>query len=591
LARHPGVTVSDRDQLETIQLELRETEGCTAIVYVQTCAAEKRRRRKQGKLVDPPKRIFINAEVCEGCGDCGVQSNCLSIVPKETPLGRKRAIDQSACNKDYSCVKGFCPSFVSVHGGQLRKHQPVSPGSSWPQAVEPDRVEADGPFNILITGIGGTGILTVGSVLGMAAHIEEKGVSVLNQTGLAQKFGAVTAHVRVAANQAAIHAMRIPAGEAQLLLGADLVVSSGDDALSKLNAEHSWVVVNNYLSPTAEFTHNPDAVFPLEEMEQAISDEIQHGRGRFVDATTIATRLLGDAIFANFFLLGVAYQQGLVPIGSGAIDAAIGLNGVAVATNQQAFLWGRRYVMDPLAVLREADIGEPERTAPQDASVDELIAARRDLLIDYQNRAYAERYLRLVERVRRREGELQPQLTDAALPLTRAVAESYFKLLAYKDEYEVARLFSNGSFEASVAARFEGDYKLRFHLAPPLLAKRDPNSGKPMKREFGSWMLGLFRLLARCKGLRGSAFDIFGHTAERKQERALITEYETDVDSILAQVSLQNLEIAVELANLPLQMRGFGHVKQANIERLQQRRERLQRGLSGRDLAVELFSP
>ena len=590
-SRQAGVTVSHRDRLESIQLELRETEGCTAIVYAQTCAAEKRRRRKQGMLEDPPKRIFINDAVCEGCGDCGVQSNCLSILPKETPLGRKRAIDQSACNKDYSCVKGFCPSFVSVHGGQLRKHQPDSRDGDWPDPVEPRRVGVDDPFNILITGIGGTGILTIGAVLGMAAHIEEKGTSVLNQTGLAQKFGAVTAHVRIAANQAAIHAMRIPAGEAQLMLGADLVVSSGDDALSKLNAEHSWVVVNNHLSPTAEFTGNPDAVFPVQEMEQAIAGEIQAGRGRFVDATAIATRLMGDAIFANFMLLGIAYQQGLVPIGAAAIHAAIELNGVAVAQNQQAFLWGRRYVADPLAVMREAGVGEPAAASQQDASLEELIAARRALLIDYQDRAYAERYLHLVERVRQREGELQPQLAGAALPLSRAVAEAYYRLLAYKDEYEVARLYSNGDFERSLAEQFEGEYKIRFHLAPPLLAKRDPVSGKPLKREFGGWMLGLFRLLARFRGLRGSAVDVFGYSAERRQERALISEYESDVDTILAQVSPENLDIAVELARLPLQMRGFGHVKQANIERVQQRRAQLRRRLCGRDLAVELFSP
>ncbi len=591
LDRHAGVTVAHRDRFESIQLELRDTEGCSAIIYAQTCAAEKRRRRKKGILEDPPRRIFINDAVCEGCGDCGIQSNCLSIVPKETPLGRKRAIDQSACNKDYSCVRGFCPSFVSVHGGQLRKHKPVDRGSDWPEPPEPRRVEAEGPFNILITGIGGMGILTVGAVLGMAAHIEHKGVSVLNQTGLAQKFGAVTGHVRVAAAQADIHAMRIPAGEAQLLLGADLVVSSGDDALSKLNREHSHAVVNNYLSPTAEFTRNPDAEFPIAEMEQAIAGEIEPGRGNFVDATTIATNLLGDAIFANFFLLGVAYQLGLIPIGAAAIDEAIELNGVAVDNNRRAFLWGRRYADDPAAVRREAQVDESRGEADAEPSVDELIETRRKHLIDYQDEALAERYLRLLQRVRQREGELQPLLADAALPLTRAVAKAYYKLLAYKDEYEVARLYSNGDFEKSLAERFEGDYRLRFHLAPPLLARRDPVSGAPLKREFGGWMLGLMRLLARCKGLRGSAFDPFAYSAERRQERALIEEYEQDIDELLEEVSQDKLETAVEIASLPLSMRGFGHVKQANIEQVRQRRERLRRLLSGRDLAVEMFSP
>ena len=591
LAKFDGVSIAHRNQLGAIQLELRDTEGCTAIIYAQTCAAEKRRRRKKGILDDPPKRIFINDAVCEGCGDCGVQSNCLSIVPRQTPFGRKRAIDQSACNKDYSCVRGFCPSFVSVHGGQLRKHQALSHSNVWAQPVEPQRIEVDGPFNILITGIGGTGILTVGSILGMAAHIEDKGVSVLNQTGLAQKFGAVTGHVRISAKQADIHAMRISAGEAHLLLGADLAVSAGDDALSKLNHEHSYAVINHTLSSTAEFTRNPDAEFPLDDMEQTIAGEVEAGRSCFVDATTIAGRLLGDAIFANFFLLGVAYQQGLIPISAGAIAEAIELNGVAVELNHQAFLWGRRYQQDAARVCCEAGLEENQGTAFESESLDELIARCRTNLIDYQDQAYADRYMRLVKRVRQFEGELRPLLADAELPLTAAVAQSYHKLLAYKDEYEVARLYSNGDFAKSLATQFEGDYRLRFHLAPPLLAKRDPISGKPLKREFGGWMLGLLGLLARFKGLRGTPLDIFGHTAERNLERGLITQYEQDVGVILGQVTPQNLAIAVEMASLPLKMRGFGHVKLANIEQAKRRGEILARQLSGRDLAVELFTP
>jgi len=590
LARYDGVTLSHRDQLEAIQLELRDTEGCSALIYAQTCAAEKRRRRRQGILADPPKRVFINDAVCEGCGDCGVQSNCLSIIPRETPLGRKRAIDQSACNKDYSCIRGFCPSFVTVHGGQLRKHQPLQQGLSWDDPDEPQRVTVEGPFNILITGIGGTGILTVGAVLGMAAHIEHKGVSVLNQTGLAQKFGAVTGHVRIADTQANIHAMRIPAGEAHLLLGADLVVSAGDDALSKLNREHSNAVVNHYLSPTAEFTRNPDAQFPLAEMQQAIDEETGNGRSHFVDATSIASNLLGDAIFANFFLLGVAYQRGLIPISAQAIDDAIALNGVAIEQNQQAFLWGRRYMLDAEAVLREAGIDQARDQQNAEETLDELIARRRDILIDYQDQAYAERYLRLLERVRQRESELQPGAAASELPLTRAAAQAYFKLLAYKDEYEVARLYSNGDFLKSVARQFEGDYRLRLHLAPPLLARRDPVSGKPLKREFGGWMLGLMRLLARGKRLRGSALDIFGYSEERRLERALIGQYEQDIDFILEKFQPHLLDSALEMASLPLKMRGFGHVKLANIEQARGRRELLKNRLSGRDLGVELFT-
>jgi indolepyruvate ferredoxin oxidoreductase len=425
----------------------------------------------------------------------------------------------------------------------------------------------------------------------MAAHIENKGVSVLNQTGLAQKFGAVTGHVRISARQVDINAMRIPAGEAHLLLGADLTVSASDDALAKLNHEHSYAVINHTLSSTAEFTHNPDAEFPLGEMEQTIAGEIKDGRSHFVDATTIASRLLGDAIFANFFLLGVAYQQGLIPIGATAIAEAIELNGVAVELNRQAFLWGRRYAEDAAGVCREAGIDQDQVADSDNESLDDLITRCQTNLIGYQDQAYADRYLRLVERVRQQENELQPQLTDAVLPLTTAVAQSYHKLLAYKDEYEVARLYSNGDFEKSLAAQFEGDYRLRFHLAPPLLAKRDRASGKPLKREFGGWILGLFGLLARFKGLRGGALDIFGYTAERKLERGLITQYEQDIDVILGQVTPQNLVCAVEMASLPLKMRGFGHVKLANIEQAKRRGELLSRQLSGRDLALELFTP
>ena len=590
-SKYDGVSISHRQQLDSIQRELRETEGCTALIYAQTCAAEKRRRRKKGVLEDPPKRVFINDAVCEGCGDCGVQSNCLSIIPKPTLLGRKRAIDQSACNKDYSCVRGFCPSFVTVHGGQLRKRQAMAETGGWSAPEEPRRVSIDGPFNILITGIGGTGILTVGSVMGMAAHIEQKGVSVLNQTGLAQKFGAVTGHVRVADDQHQIYSVRIPAGEAHLLLGADLVVSAADDALAKLNRKHSYAVINSHLSPTAEFTHDPDAVFPIEDMEQAIAGELETGHSHFIRATALANRLLGDAIYSNFLLLGAAYQKGLIPISADAIGEAIALNGVAIEQNQQAFLWGRRYVIDPTAVLEEAGLANAYKPAEPEATPDDVIAYRSAYLVDYQDQEYARRYQRLVERVRDAERQLDLPGDNDELRLTDAVARGYFSLLAYKDEYEVARLYSNGDFEQALAAQFEGDYRLHFHLAPPLLAKRDPHSGKPLKREFGGWVMPLFRFLARFKKLRGSVLDIFGYTAERKMERALIADYERDIEQILAELNPRNHAIAVEIASLPFDMRGFGHVKQANVENTKRRRDLLLSKLSGRDLAVELFNP
>ncbi len=578
-SHYDGISISPRNQLESIQCELRDTEGCTALIYAQTCAAEKRRRRKKGTIEDPVKRVFINAAVCEGCGDCGVQSNCLSIIPEETGLGRKRAIDQSACNKDYSCVRGFCPSFVTVHGGQLRKRQPTAETAHWTDPGEPERISVDGSFNILITGIGGTGILTVGSILGMAAHIEQKGTSVLNQTGLAQKLGAVTGHVRIAENQQQIHSVRIPAGEAHLLLGADLVVSASDDALAKLNRDHSHAVVNSHLSPTADFTHDGDAVFPIKDMEQAIAGEVESGHSHFVRATTLATRLLGDAIYANFFLLGVAYQRGLIPLGADAISTAIELNGVAIEPNHLAFLWGRRYVIDAIGVLAEAGLANEHEPSPS-GNLDEAIAYRCTYLTDYQDQAYTERYQRVVERVRQFEQELQPS-THTEMPLTMAVAHNYFRLLAYKDEYEIARLYSNGDFERALAEQFEGDYRLHFHLAPPLLAKRDPHSGKTMKREFGGWMLPLLRVLARFKNLRGSAIDIFGYTAERKTERDLITAYENDIEQLLDETSTANLDTAIEIASLPQQIRGFGHVKQACIEAVATRRELLLQKFSG----------
>ena len=588
-AKYAGISISHRDQLESIQRELRDTAGCSALIYAQTCAAEKRRRRKKGILVDPPKRVFINDAVCEGCGDCGVQSNCLSIIPRETELGRKRAIDQSACNKDFSCVKGFCPSFVTVHGGQLRKPRTTTQSSDWPALAEPRRLSIDGPFNILITGIGGTGILTVGSILGMAAHIEQKGTSVLNQTGLAQKFGAVTGHVRIADRQRQIHSVRIPAGEAHLLLGADLVVSAADDALAKLNREHSHAVINSHLSATADFTHDPNAVFPVSDMEAAIETELEPGHSHFVRATTLATRLLGDAIYANFLLLGVAYQRGLIPLQGESIISAVELNGVAIEANQQAFLWGRRYAVDAHAVLEEAGLANEYKPVQPEQTLDQVIEYRRKLLVDYQDQAYAERYLGLVDRVRRFEQELQPQAT--ILPLTAAVANSYFGLLAYKDEYEVARLYSSGEFEKTLSAQFEGDYRLRFHLAPPLLARRDPQTGKPVKREFGPWVLPLFRVLARLKGLRGSRLDVFGYSAERKMERELISEYEQDIDHLLAETSPNNYNSAISIAELPQQICGFGHVKQANIAKAAERHDQLMLQFSGTDTSLGIFKP
>jgi len=564
----PGLTVHHRDDLEAVQLELRGVRGTSVLLYDQTCAAEKRRRRKLGTYPDPAKRVFINDAVCEGCGDCGVQSNCLSVLPKETELGRKRMIDQSACNKDFSCVKGFCPSFVTIEGGGLRKRKADAAEASFAVLPEPPPLPLEVPWNTVVTGIGGTGVLTVSSILGMAAHLEGKGCTVLNLSGLAQKFGPVVSHVRIARRQEDIHAVRVAAGDADLLLGCDLVVTADEDPLAKVNIERSHAVVNAFESPTAAFTRDPDVVFPSAAMKAKIEEEVGAAKTHFIDATALATALLGDAIAGNLFLLGYAYQKGLVPVAARAISRAIELNGVAVAFNRQAFEWGRRAAVDRASVERIAHVDAAPKA---DRDIDALIAHRAQFLEDYQDARWADRYRALVARVRSAE----QSVGAADLPLTAAVAESYFKLMSYKDEYEVARLYTNGAFEAEIAEHFEGPYRLRFHLAPPLFAPRDPVNGHLRKLEFGGWMLGAFRVLARCKRLRGTRLDPFGYTAERRFERGLIGEYEATIGDLLERLTLGNRDIALEVARLPLSIRGFGHVKEAAAERAHARQRNL----------------
>jgi len=566
-----GLTIRHRDDLDAVQCELRDTEGCTVLIYAQTCAAEKRRRRKRGLMEDPDKRVFINPDVCEGCGDCSTQSNCLSVVPKETPLGRKRGIDQSACNKDYSCVKGFCPSFVTVHGGSLKSNKPANVSQPIWLLPEPDLPRLDEPYNVLVAGVGGTGVLTVSSVLGMAAHIEGLGASVLNQTGLAQKFGAVTGHVRVANSQEDLFSVRIPAGSAHVLLGADLAVSAGDEALAKLDSRFSSAVVNSHRSPTAEFTHNPDAPFHKRAMEQTLREEASEARAHFLEATELATRLLGDSIFANFLLLGAAYQRGLIPVGARAIEEAITLNRVAVEQNMQAFNWGRRFAVEPGRVMAEAGLSDETDTPAVEQSVSSLVTYRADYLSNYQDHTYAHRYRSLVDRAADAEQALGLTGDDFA----RAVALGYFKLLAYKDEYEVARLYSRPEFREALTEQFEGNFKVRLHMAPPLLSQRDPHTQLPLKRQFGGWILPFLRMLAPLKRLRGTAFDPFGYTAERKLERRLIAEYEVSIEHLLGHLSHHNRAIATEIAALPTTIRGFGHVKQRNAEAADQQRAAL----------------
>ncbi|MEK0082918.1 indolepyruvate ferredoxin oxidoreductase family protein [Benzoatithermus flavus] len=566
-----GVRIHPRGELEAIQKSLRETPGVTALVYVQTCAAEKRRRRKRGRLPDPPRRVVINEMVCEGCGDCSNKSNCVSVLPVETEWGRKREIDQSNCNKDYSCINGFCPSFVTVEGGRLKKGVALAEGTETPSVPAPMLPSLREPWGILITGVGGTGVVTIGAVLAMAAHLEGKGVTALDMAGLAQKGGAVWSHVRIAAEPGHLWAPRIAAGEADAVIGCDIVVTVSDESLAKMQDGRTHAVVNSDASVTSEFVRTVaeqartgdlsrfrDPEFPSQAMEDQIVDAVGRDRVWFVDATDLATALLGDAIGTNMFMLGYAWQKGLVPLSEEAILRAIELNGAAVPLNVAAFAWGRRAAHDLATVQRLA--------APQDAlpdhrrlstSLDEVIERRVAFLTDYQDAAYAGRYRALVERVRKVEAERVPGSTG----LAEAVARNYHKLLAYKDEYEVARLYSSPWFERRIAQMFEGDYKLVFHLAPPLIAHPDPVTGEPEKRAYGPWMLRAFRLLARLKGLRGTAFDPFGRSSERRLERQLIKDYEVLMEEVLQGLTAETHATAVELAAIPDRIRGFGPVK------------------------------
>ena len=555
-----GVTIHHRDALDQVQRELREWEGVSAIVYDQMCATEKRRRRKRGLLEDPDWRVIINPDVCEGCGDCGVQSNCLSVVPLETDFGRKRAIDQSACNKDFSCIKGFCPSFVLVKGGR-RRSGASSGASEQPIAAlpEPARPSCAEPYGILLAGVGGTGIVTLGALLGTAARLEGKGATVLDKAGLAQKYGAVTSHIRIAERAEDLHAVRIATGGARLLLGVDLVVAASREAVARLDRSTSHAVVNGGPITTGDFTRAPDLDFPADQLERVVGAAAR--ALDVVDATRMATALIGDAVYANLFLLGFAYQRGQIPLGAEALERAIALNGVAVEANLRAFRWGRAAANDPEAVAAAAAETGTVPQPPRPEGLDALIERRASDLRAYQDTAYAARYRALVGRAREAERARAPGRKGFG----EAVARAYHKLLAYKDEYEVARLYTDGRFQRQVEAQFEGAVGLRFSMAPPLIAGRDPATGHLKKRLFGPWMLTAFRLLASLKGLRGTPLDPFGYTAERRRERALIGAYEATVEALIAGLDSDNHALAVEIAEVPLAMRGFGHVKEANI--------------------------
>ena len=562
-----GVQLRHRDELDVIQRELRTLAGVSVIVYHQTCAAEKRRRRKRGTYPDPQTRVYINEAVCEGCGDCGRESNCMAILPVETEFGRKRQIDQSACNKDYSCMNGFCPSFVTIEGGRLRHGRAqAGKGERFGPLPAPRLPATDKPWGILVTGVGGTGVVTIGALIGMAAHLDGKGVTVLDMTGLAQKGGSVFSHIRIADRPADLHAVRIATGEANAVIGGDLVVTASVDALAKM-AVGTHGVVNCFETPTSEFTRNPDWAFPQDKMQAAIVEAVGQKNFDFLDAGSLATKLLGDAIATNLFLLGYAWQRGWVPVSEASLDRAIELNGAAVEMNRQAFLWGRRAAIDLAAVQREVSPAPVIRLRPE--SLDERIARRAEELTAYQDAAYARRYTDFVARVRAAEAPLGSEA------LTDAVARNYFKLLAYKDEYEVARLFADPAFRAGIDARFEGEYTLRFHLAPTFLARPDPDSGRIKKKVFGPWMETALRWLAKARRLRGTPFDPFGYHPERKAERALLAQYEADIGALLGGLDAEGLRRAVALARLPEDIRGFGHVKAWSMKKAAEKRAAL----------------
>lgn len=583
----PGVTIRHRSELDAVQRELREIVGASAMIYDQTCASEKRRRRKRNEYPDPAKRAVINEAVCEGCGDCSVQSNCLSVEPLETEFGRKRQINQSSCNKDFSCVTGFCPSFVTVEGGNLKKPKklavtPTAGGSATdahkkiaePVVKLPTPIlpTTSRPYGILVTGIGGTGVVTIGQILAMAAHVEGKGCSVLDMSGLAQKGGPVMSHVRLSDHPDELHSTRVGTGDADLVIGCDAIVTASRDALSRMGEGRTFAAINATRTPTAAFVKNPDWQSPDAAAEKDIRAACGNDRVEFIDAGRIATALMGDGIATNMFMLGYAWQKGWVPLTEASLMQAIELNALQVAFNKQAFAWGRTAACDPEGLDQRTRISASPADSPAQViefkrtlTLDDVITRRVAFLSAYQNPAYAEQYRTFVANIQQTEHQLHADgATRGSTRLSMAVATYLFKLMAYKDEYEVARLYTDGVFSAKIANMFEGDYKIKFHLAPPLFAKHDAN-GHLIKQEFGPWMMRAFGVLAKCKFLRGSKLDIFGYTKERKEERDLITHYRQTIAALLPRLTLENLATAVAIASIPEEIRGYGHVKDRHL--------------------------
>ena len=598
-----GVEVQHRDELDRIQREFREIKGCTIIIYDQTCATEKRRRRKRGSLVDPAKRVVINELVCEGCGDCSVQSNCLSVEPLETEFGRKRQINQSTCNKDYSCVKGFCPSFVTVEGGQLKKKAKTQGASPFDLGVLPEPVlpvlhgEQAQVWGIVVAGVGGTGVITIGQLLGVAAHLEGLGIVTQDAGGLAQKGGGTWSHVLMGASQAAIRTTRVSMAAADLIIGCDPIVAANKETTLRMRAGRTHVALNSHAAPTAAFVSNANWANPSDACVNEVVKAVGLSAVGAFNADAAATQLMGDSIFTNPMMLGFAWQKGWIPLQKASLLRAIELNAVAVEGNKTAFEWGCRAAHDGAAFERLLNPGQVIAFT-QRTPLEDLIAKRVEFLTAYQNAAYAEEYLAFVNKVRHaedlgvrsefrtgdaqapsnaeRNSALPPKSGATPRPLTEAVARYLFKLMAYKDEYEVARLQTDSAFHAKVNAMFEGDFKLNYHLAPPLLAQKN-DKGELQKQKFGPFMLTAFKVLARLKGLRGTSFDVFGYTQERREERALVGEYRASVDEILTSLAAasgpldpQHLKAALEIARIPEQIRGFGHVKARHLKAARQ---------------------
>ena len=558
-----GISFHHRDDLQAVQKVLSEIPGTTVLIYDQTCAAEKRRRRKRGTFPDPDKRVIVNELVCEGCGDCGVQSNCVSVQPLETEFGRKRVIDQSSCNKDYSCIKGFCPSFVTVHGAKLKKGVGANLDAPTPPLPEPKLPPMGQTYGIIVTGVGGTGVVTIGGILGMAAHLEGKGVGIIDMAGLAQKGGAVYSHMRIAERAEDIHAIRVAAGGADLVLGGDIVVAGNKKVLAAVQPGQTAMVVNLAEFLPGDFTRNADFSLPTERLKRAISNASGAEHAHFIDANRIASALFGSTLAANVFLVGYAYQLGAIPLSGEAIEQAIALNGEAVKVNIAAFRFGRRAAVDPAGVEALAKPAQADENQRLSQSFEEMVERRVEFLTAYQSPHYAEHYRALVEKAKAAEAASAPGQCGFA----EAVARYLFKLMAYKDEYEVARLYTDGNFLKQVASTFDGkDLRFEFHLAPPLLTKPDPVTGVPRKMSFGPWMMSAFGVLAKLKFLRGTALDPFGYSHERKIERKLIADYGTLLEELMAKLTPVNHPLAVALAAIPEKIRGYGHVKARHLD-------------------------